>query len=124
MGLNSAALLFFVLVASFHASFCDAARRWRFAVPFPGRVEPSFPGGEGTRQKNAFADMDKQEKIFDTKEVSRQEHKPKVVLGDHHVNEKNQKNKKKRSGFMVTAPEEHKLSPIEIIDSSHMPWIL
>ena len=122
MRLNAAGLLFFVSVTSFRASFCDASRRWRFAAPFPGRIEPSF-SGEGPNKK-AFTDMDKQEKIFDTKEVSRQQHTPKVILDDT-GNNKNKKNKKKGSGGrIVSTPVEHELSPIEILDSSHMPWIL
>ena len=122
MRLNAAVLLFFVSVTSFRASFCDASRRWRFAAPFPGRIEPSF-SGEGPNKK-AFTDMDKQEKIFDTKEVSRQQHTPKVILDDT-GNNKNKKNKKKGSGGrIVSTPVEHELSPIEILDSSHMPWIL
>jgi len=52
------------------------ARRWRFAVPFPGKIEPSLP----EPVHKAFDDMEEKEKLFDTKQVSRMEHKAKIVV--------------------------------------------
>ena len=116
--------LLVVIAASFF-TVSSEARRWRFAVPFPGGIEPSFPNQR--TNKALLVDVDKQEKIFDTKEVSRHEHKPKVVVGDDTV-KKGKKTKTKKSGIFSRPPpdeeEHHELSPIEIIDSTHMPWIL
>ena len=52
------------------------ARRWRFAVPFPGKVESTIP----EPLHRPFDDMEEKEKLFDTKEVSRWEHKVKIVV--------------------------------------------
>ena len=119
-------LLIVIIAASFF-TVSSEARRWRFAVPFPGVIEPSFPTNERTN-KALLVDVNKQEKMFDTKEVSRHEHKPKVVVGDDTV-KKGKKKKTKKSGIFGSLPpleeeEHHELSPIEIIDSTHMPWIL
>jgi hypothetical protein len=81
-----------------------AARRWRFAVPFPGMIEPTIP----EPVHNAFDDMDKKEKIFDTKEVSRRERKPKVVIDD-----------KENDGM----PAEY-LSGVHSSVPCHVPWML
>ena len=70
--------------------FTAEARRWRFAVPFPGVVEPSLPE---PIHKNVFEDLERKEKLFDTKEVSRRIHKEKVV-----VEEKNKKDDKLPEG--------------------------
>ncbi len=45
-------------------------------MPFPGKIEPSLP----EPIHKPFEDMEKTERIFDTKEVSRQEHKTKIIV--------------------------------------------
>ena len=52
------------------------ARRWRFAVPFPGKMEPSLP----EPVHKPFDDIEEKEKLFDAKQVSRTEHKSKIVV--------------------------------------------
>ena len=64
-----------IALAASAVTFADA-RRWRFAVPFPGKVESSIP----EPQHRPFDDMEEKEKLFDTKEVSRWEHKMKIVV--------------------------------------------
>lgn len=54
------------------------ARRWRFAVPFPGKMEPSLP----EPVHKAFEDMEQKEQLFDTKQVSRRMHKEKITVDD------------------------------------------
>jgi len=96
------------------------ARRWRFAVPFPGLIEPSFPEGttSTTPKTRTFEDMDKQETIFDTKVVSRREDRPKVVIDQ---NQENQDNK----GKMFSPGQEFPPNAEILLESSHnMPWIL
>ncbi len=84
----------------------EASRRWRFAVPFPGGIETTIPD---PAHKAPFDDAEKNEKLFDTKEVSRRGHKPKFVVDDP-----------KESGS--TPP---KYQPVrENLDLSHIPWIL
>ena len=42
------------------------ARRWRFATPFPGKVEPSMPES----LHKPYDDLADLERVFDTKETS------------------------------------------------------
>ena len=64
-----------LILAASAVTIADA-RRWRFAVPFPGTVESSIP----EPLHRPFDDMEEKEKLFDTKEVSRWEHKMKIVV--------------------------------------------
>lgn len=64
-----------VALAASAVTIADA-RRWRFAVPFPGKVESSIP----ELLHRPFDNMEEKEKLFDTKEVSRWEHKLRIVV--------------------------------------------
>lgn len=96
-------LITIALVAS--AVTIADARRWRFAVPFPGKVESTIP----EPLHRPFDDMEEKEKLFDIKEVSRWEHKAKIV---------------------VEEPSDEKIVPIDVVapkkqDSTpRMPWML
>ena len=67
-------LITIALVAS--AVTIADARRWRFAVPFPGKVESTIP----EPLHRPFDDIEEKEKLFDAKEVSRWEHKVKIAV--------------------------------------------
>jgi hypothetical protein len=75
------------------------SRRWRFAVPFPGNVDPSLP----EPVHKAFENMEQKEKLFDTKEVSRRMHKEKIHVEEKKIDPK--------------LPEEDKPAP-------RIPWML
>lgn len=60
------------------------ARRWRFAVPFPGKIEPSVP----EPVHKAYEHMEEKEKLFDTKQVSRRTQKPKIAVEEKKPNGK------------------------------------
>lgn len=65
---GAAVLLFLLAVAS-------EARRWRFAAPFPGKMETMKPD---LSNHNPFDDLAEREKIYDAQEMSKIQ-KPKLV---------------------------------------------
>ena len=96
-------LITIALVAS--AVTIADARRWRFAVPFPGKVESSIP----EPLHRPFDDMEEKEKLFDTKQVSRWEHKAKIVV-EETANDK-------------TVPI-NVVPPKNLDSTPRMPWML
>jgi hypothetical protein len=52
------------------------AGRWRFAFPFPGKVEPSLP----EPVHKPYDDLVDKEKVFDTKQAARRVKNNKIAL--------------------------------------------
>ena len=69
------------------------ARRWRFATAFPGHPEPSLP----EPVHKPYEDLEKLEKVFDTKQTSQQSKKKKGVAFGAKTESNEEKDKKSPS---------------------------
>ena len=69
------------------------AGRWRFATPFPGKVEQSMPES----LHKPYDDLADLERVFDTKETS--DVKKKVSIKEEDIIKEDEKKKK---GFLPT----------------------
>ena len=71
-----------IMTAAF--STTAEARRWRFAFPFPGKIEPSIPEPVHMPYEN----LEEKEKLYDAKQVSRRTRKGEVSVGPKTMNDK------------------------------------